>query len=117
MLPVRHLALAHRVFDIELAALKKVRRQLDGAFEGAVDAICETLHERGKVVVVGIGGFVEVAPNRPPFEGWCQITTGTFREIERVSVDPTRRTLFATDAIDGDGSEPRALVLRATLPQ
>lgn len=56
MLPgVRHLALARKVFDIEIAALKSVRRQLDGAFDAAVEAICETLRERGKVIVVGIG--------------------------------------------------------------
>lgn len=50
-----HLAHARKVFDIELAALKAVRAQLDGAFERAVEAVVETLGRRGKIVTVGIG--------------------------------------------------------------
>jgi len=50
-----HLAKAREVFDIELAALKKVRAQLDNAFNRAVDVIVEALSRRGKMVVVGIG--------------------------------------------------------------
>lgn len=46
---------ARKVFDIELAALKKVRSQLDGAFDDAVGLIVEALKRRGKIVVVGIG--------------------------------------------------------------
>ncbi len=53
--PMSHLAQARKVFDIEIAALKAVRRQLDGAFESAVDAIATAVANRGKVVVVGIG--------------------------------------------------------------
>src|ERR1700758_4314932 len=41
---VNHLAQARKVFDVELAALKAVRAQLDGAFDQAV-----------KLIVVGIG--------------------------------------------------------------
>jgi arabinose-5-phosphate isomerase len=52
---VSHLAHARKVFDIELAALKAVRAQLDGAFERAVEAVVETLGRRGKIVTVGIG--------------------------------------------------------------
>jgi arabinose-5-phosphate isomerase len=52
---VNHLAQARRVFDIELAALKAVRAQLDGAFAQAVELIVETLRRHGKVIVVGIG--------------------------------------------------------------
>ncbi len=51
----RHLARARRVFDIELAALKSVRAQLDGAIEDAVEMIVECLRQRRKLVVVGIG--------------------------------------------------------------
>ena len=40
---MNNLAKARRVFDIELAALKAVRAQLDGAFEQAVELIVETL--------------------------------------------------------------------------
>lgn len=50
-----HLTQARKVFDIELAALKAVRAQLDGAFVQAVDLIVETLKQRGKIIVVGIG--------------------------------------------------------------
>jgi arabinose-5-phosphate isomerase len=50
-----HLARARNVFDIEVAALKRVRAQLDGAFDQAVELIVDTLSHRGKVVVVGIG--------------------------------------------------------------
>jgi len=50
-----HLAKARQVFDIEMAALKAVRRQLDGAFAAAVQIMVETLRQRGKIVVVGIG--------------------------------------------------------------
>ncbi len=50
-----HLAQARKVFDIELAALKAVRAQLDGAFSDAVELLVETLRQRGKIVVVGIG--------------------------------------------------------------
>lgn len=50
-----HLALARKVFDIELAALRAVRAQLDGAFSRAVDLLVSTLRARGKIIVVGIG--------------------------------------------------------------
>jgi len=52
---VSHLSQARKVFDIELAALKAVRGQLDGAFTQAVELIVETLRRRGKIVVLGIG--------------------------------------------------------------
>ncbi|MHB8519591.1 MAG: KpsF/GutQ family sugar-phosphate isomerase [Limisphaerales bacterium] len=50
-----HLARAREVFDIELAALKAVRGQLNAAFDEAVELIVESLRRRGKMVVVGIG--------------------------------------------------------------
>ena len=50
-----HLAHARKVFDIELAALKAVRAQLDGAFSRAVELTVQTLRQRGKIIVVGIG--------------------------------------------------------------
>jgi arabinose-5-phosphate isomerase len=52
---VNHLAQARNVFDIELAALKRVRAQLDQSFDAAVETVAETLRRRGKIVVVGIG--------------------------------------------------------------
>lgn len=52
---MNYLAEAKNVFDIEIAALKKVRAQLDGSFSAAVEAVVETLRRRGKIIVVGIG--------------------------------------------------------------
>ena len=52
---MKHLAQARKVFDIELAALKAVRAQLDASFDGAVETIADALAQRGKIVVVGIG--------------------------------------------------------------
>ena len=50
-----HLTRARAVFDVELAALKAVRAQLDDAFDQAVELLVASLRGRGKIVVVGIG--------------------------------------------------------------
>ncbi|MFM1768422.1 MAG: hypothetical protein RJA22_951 [Verrucomicrobiota bacterium] len=50
-----HLARARRVFDLELAALRHVRARLDASFDRAVTLVVETLRNRGKIIVVGIG--------------------------------------------------------------
>lgn len=50
-----HLARARNVFDIELAALKAVRAQLDDSFDRAVDRVVDALSRRGKIIIVGIG--------------------------------------------------------------
>jgi arabinose-5-phosphate isomerase len=50
-----HLVQARKVFDIELAAIKAVRAQLDVSFDRAVGAMVEAARHRGKIVVVGIG--------------------------------------------------------------
>ena len=50
-----HLARARQVFDIEIAALKTVRASLDAAFERAVALAVDTLRQRSKLVVVGVG--------------------------------------------------------------
>ena len=50
-----HLAKAREVFDIELAALKAVRAQLDKSFDAAVETVIAALKTRGKIVIVGIG--------------------------------------------------------------
>jgi arabinose-5-phosphate isomerase len=52
---VKHSVQAKKVFDIEIAALKKVRAQLDKNFDAAVETLVETLKRRGKIVIVGIG--------------------------------------------------------------
>lgn len=50
-----HLARAREVFDIELAAIRAVRSQLNKQFEEAVGLIVSALRQRRKVIVVGIG--------------------------------------------------------------
>jgi arabinose-5-phosphate isomerase len=50
-----HLARAREVFDVELAALKGVRAQLDQSFDRAVELVVDTLGRRSKIIVVGIG--------------------------------------------------------------
>jgi arabinose-5-phosphate isomerase len=52
---MNHLARAREVFDIEIAALKAVRAQIDGAFENAVGLITAAVAQRGKIIVIGIG--------------------------------------------------------------
>src|SRR5437867_3222350 len=52
---MRHLARAREVFDIEVAALKAVRSQIDQTFDQAVECILHCLRLRGKIVVLGIG--------------------------------------------------------------
>jgi len=52
---VTHIDKARKVFDIELAALKAVRAQLDSTFADAVEIVVAALKQRGKIVVVGIG--------------------------------------------------------------
>ena len=43
------------MFDIEIAALRRVRAQLDGALADAVELVVASVQQRGKLVVVGIG--------------------------------------------------------------
>jgi arabinose-5-phosphate isomerase len=50
-----HVTRARAVFDIEIAALRAVRAHLDLGFERAVGLCVESLRQRGKIVVVGIG--------------------------------------------------------------
>jgi arabinose-5-phosphate isomerase len=50
-----YLQKARQVFDIELAAIKAVRAQLDETFDQAIDIIVNALAKRGKIVIVGIG--------------------------------------------------------------
>jgi arabinose-5-phosphate isomerase len=52
---MNHLARAHQVFEIEIAALKAVRGHLDANFDSAVNLVVEALRQRCKIVVVGIG--------------------------------------------------------------
>jgi len=52
---MKHLGQARKVFDIEIAALKAVRAQLDASFDDAVGTIVGALAQRAKIVVVGIG--------------------------------------------------------------
>lgn len=82
-----HLAKAREVFDIELAALKAVRAQLDDAFGRAVNTVLETLKRRGKIVIVGIGKSGNV---------------GTKIAATLTSTGSTAVVLNSVDALHGD---------------
>ena len=56
-----HLSKAREVFDIEIAALRSVKRRLDGGFDAAVEIIIDALRRRRKLVIVGIGKSGNVA--------------------------------------------------------
>ncbi|HOP97663.1 MAG TPA: KpsF/GutQ family sugar-phosphate isomerase [Verrucomicrobiota bacterium] len=58
---VSYLAHARKTFDIEIAALKAVRSQLDQSFDHAVGRIADALRRRNKIVVVGIGKSGSIA--------------------------------------------------------
>lgn len=52
---MNHLARAREVFAVEIAALRAVQSQLNESFAAAVDLAVETLRQRGKIIVVGVG--------------------------------------------------------------
>jgi arabinose-5-phosphate isomerase len=83
----RHLGLAREVFDIELAALRAVRSQLDQGFSRGVDLLVSTLRSRGKIIVVGIGKSGNVG----------QKISATLTSTGSTSV-----VLNAVDALHGD---------------
>ena len=85
--PMNHLAQARKVFDIELAALKAVRAQLDAAFDRAIETMVEALRRHGKIVVVGIGKSGNVG----------QKIAATFTSTGSTSV-----VLNSVDALHGD---------------
>jgi arabinose-5-phosphate isomerase len=58
---MKHLHRAREVFEIEIAALRAVRRQLDSSFSGAIELCVQALRQRGKIVVVGIGKSGNIA--------------------------------------------------------
>jgi hypothetical protein len=73
---------------------------------------------QGRLVVYGTGGQMFVQPNRvTSHDAWCTLPTGTLREIERASLDPSGTTVFGIDRRDTDGSEDSALVVRIDLPR
>jgi arabinose-5-phosphate isomerase len=82
-----HLAQARKVFDIELAALKAVRSQLDASFDRAVEVIVGVVNQRGKIVVVGIGKSGNVG----------QKIAATFTSTGSTSI-----VLNSVDALHGD---------------
>ena len=84
---MNHLAQARKVFDIELAALKAVRAQLDAAFDRAIETMVEALRHHGKIVVVGIGKSGNVG----------QKIAATFTSTGSPSV-----VLNSVDALHGD---------------
>ena len=59
--PSNSLATARRVFDIEIAGLKKTRESLGPSFVAAVKQILSVLCDNGHVVVTGVGKNLHVA--------------------------------------------------------
>ena len=84
---MNHLAKAREVFDIELAALKAVRAQLDTSFASAIETIVAALKQRGKIVIVGIGKSGNIG----------QKIAATLTSIGSTSV-----VLNSVDALHGD---------------
>src|SRR5271154_6124335 len=82
-----HLTRAREVFDVEIAALKAVRKQIDGAFDAAVGVVVEALRQRGKIVVVGVGKSGNIG----------QKIAATFNSTGSTSV-----FLHGVDALHGD---------------
>ena len=82
-----HLVQARKVFDIELAALKAVRAQLDDSFAQAVELVVEAVKQRNKIIVVGIGKSGNVG----------QKISATF-----TSTGSTSLVLNSVDALHGD---------------
>jgi len=78
---------AREVFDVEIAALRAVRKQLDQNFAKAVECIAGALSERLKVVVVGIGKSGNIG----------QKIAATF-----TSTGSTAVVLHSVDALHGD---------------
>lgn len=50
-----HIKRAREVFDVELAAVKAVKRRLNATFNRAVELVTYALAKRNKLVVVGVG--------------------------------------------------------------
>ena len=82
-----HLTKAREVFDIEMAALKAVRALLDRSFDRAVETVVQTLKQRGKIVIIGIGKSGNV---------------GTKIAATLTSTGSTAVVLNSVDALHGD---------------
>ncbi len=52
---MNHIQRAKRVFDIEIAGLRRVRAQLDASFALAIEIITKALAAKSKIIVTGIG--------------------------------------------------------------
>lgn len=72
------------------------------------------IYDEERVVMAGYRGFVRVAP-RGVSHGWCTVQGVPIREIERLSVDPSRRALFMADGLDADDTQTSAMVLYVPL--
>ena len=53
--PLPHQEKARDVLDAEIAALRRTRDRIDGAFDGAVDLLRDALARGGKIIVTGVG--------------------------------------------------------------
>lgn len=82
-----HISRARNVFEVEIAALKAVATQLDGAFDNATQIVVQTLKSRGKIIVIGIGKSGNI---------------GAKIAATLTSTGSTAVTLNSVDALHGD---------------
>src|SRR5438045_6518631 len=84
---MQHLARARQVFAIEMAALQAVRSLIDETFNQAVEFILQSLKQRGKIIILGIGKSGNIG----------QKIAATFTSTGATSV-----VLNSVDALHGD---------------
>jgi arabinose-5-phosphate isomerase len=84
---VSHIPQAHRVIDLEIEELQRLRSRLDSQFDQAVERILSTLRSRGKLIVCGVGKSGNIARK----------LVATLNSTGATAVD-----LNAQDALHGD---------------
>jgi arabinose-5-phosphate isomerase len=82
-----YISQAHRVIDLEIEELQRLRGRLGSEFESAIGAILRTLRSRGKLIICGVGKSGNIARK----------LVATLNSTGATAVD-----LNAQDALHGD---------------
>jgi len=112
---------AVEAYAVTAAAL--MHREVDGATweilptSGTFERYGLTAFGDGRLATFGVGGLLSIHPRVLPSDDWCVTNTGTYRQIEQVSVDPTKTVLLALDDLDGDRPTEGSMMLRVTIPR
>jgi len=77
---MNHLARARKVFDIEIAALKAVRAQLDTAFDRAVDLVMQTLQAASSYDLLARDRNLLTRDRTAPSSAMCDSSIGHGRD-------------------------------------